>query len=381
MMLQLNRPSILNSSKLAFLLSFALCDVATAAELIKTPEGVMVRSLFDWENAESLDVSEGGSGLNAPNTEYGAEYLFSPSSLCQQASYRLRKISGRVQTVNLSHLCNSRSTTSVTFALIADTQELHNQHERTAQLLADLLQRYPQTEFVINAGDIVDKGTDEQWQAYRAIAEKFYTYRLPIVPVLGNHEYFEDETANGFAKVYATESTKQGYYFIDVGPARLIVLNSNIDRMNEDEQKAQTAWLKETLASSQFAGKSVVVTYHHPAFATGIANIFMPAPPRYIKKHWLPLFKQFSVKLVLNGHEHVYDRLTIDNIRFLNAGPAGGTIGRTKPLKTPHSDLVLKDLRTVTIISIQKSQGKSTFDIKTYSPDREGQLVDELKFN
>lgn len=355
---------------------FALSERSVAAELIKVPQGLVIRSLFDWEQTNGLEFALGDMVLPGTRTPDGADVSVPDAALCFSAAYRGLNQNGALPFIDLSHLCTGPAEESTTFALIADTQELHDEHQKTAALLADLATEYPEVKFVVTAGDIVDKGSKEEWQKYRAIASTHYTHRLPIVPVLGNHEYFDDPSLSHFNRVYRTERTAKGYYALDLGPAVLIVLNSNVDRMSAEERDAQTSWLTETLR--HYAGqKPMLATYHHPAYSTGVANIFMPGPPRYAKERWLPLFAQFGVKLVLNGHEHVYERLLIEGVHYVNAGPAGGSLGRTKPFRTRYTQAVLKNVRTVSIIKVTRS-GDVT--LRTYSPDQDGGLVDEASF-
>lgn len=353
----------------------SLATGAPAAELIKVPGGIVARTLFDWEGTVGLEGFVGSTVLPGTRTGDGSDVSFSADMLCRAAAYRTLAASGSGQTIDLNHLCADNEE-SVTFALIADTQELHDEHRRTAELLADLADRNPEVRFVITAGDIVDRGNDTEWRRYREVAEDLYTYRLPIVPVIGNHEYFDDSELKYFDKVYKTPTTQQGYYALDLGPAVLIVLNSNIDQLTGAEADAQTAWLASTLTRYESL-KPMLVTYHHPAYATGAASLAMPIPPRYIKRNWLPLFERHGVKLVMNGHEHIYERLRINGIEYINAGPAGGTWGYAKPVSPSYTTKLIKRKRTVSIITVQRA---GAVEIRTYSPDEGGGVIDEYSF-
>ena len=49
-----------------------------------------------------------------------------------------------------------------------------------------------------------------------------------------------------------------------------------------------------------------------------------------MRKKYLALFEQYSVDLVLSGHLHYCAQGEYNGIRFVTAGPAGGTLGKDK---------------------------------------------------
>jgi hypothetical protein len=69
----------------------------------------------------------------------------------------------------------------------------------------------------------------------------------------------------------------------------------------------QTQWLAEQLAAARAPGSSVdmiVVCEHHCALSTGPNNGVDLA----IRAAWLPLYDEYSVDLVIGGHDHDYER-------------------------------------------------------------------------
>ncbi|MFF4439171.1 MULTISPECIES: purple acid phosphatase family protein [unclassified Streptomyces] len=82
----------------------------------------------------------------------------------------------------------------------------------------------------------------------------------------------------------------------------------------------QTAWLDRTLRALRATDgvDFVVVFFHHCAYSTS-----QHASDGGVRAQWLPLFERHRVDLVINGHNHVYERT--DAIR-------GGKVGRTVPV-------------------------------------------------
>jgi hypothetical protein len=88
-------------------------------------------------------------------------------------------------------------------------------------------------------------------------------------------------------------------YSYDYGDAHFLCLDSNL--YVDPTDAALQAWIKRDLLSTDAAWK--IVVYHHPAYNVGFDH--------YREQHMRvlsPLFEQFGVDLVLNGHEHNYQR-------------------------------------------------------------------------
>jgi acid phosphatase len=115
---------------------------------------------------------------------------------------------------------------------------------------------------------------------------------------LGNH----DEYTLGGRPVMRAFGIKARWYTAVVGPVQLVVLDAN-----RTDDPAQLAFIKRTLAAPRPVPYRVLV-FHQPV---GSCSYHGPEPG--VVKNWLPLFGG-RVDLVLNGHNHTYERFT---------GPAG----------------------------------------------------------
>jgi 2',3'-cyclic-nucleotide 2'-phosphodiesterase (5'-nucleotidase family) len=80
----------------------------------------------------------------------------------------------------------------------------------------------------------------------------------------------------------------------------------------------QTAWLDEKLGELRRTVDFVVVFFHHCAFSTS-----SHASDGGVREEWVPLFEKHQVDLVINGHNHVYERT--DAIK-------GSVVGRRVPI-------------------------------------------------
>jgi calcineurin-like phosphoesterase family protein len=130
---------------------------------------------------------------------------------------------------------------------------------------------------------------------------------LRVAGVLGNHDY---EVRRGRYQ-FGLLGMPGPYYTRRLGDAELFFLDSNIVTAR------QTAWLKHELAESSATWKIAVL--HHPPYTCGghLGDV-------RVRQHWVPVFEDYGVQLVLSGHDHNYQRFQGPNgIRYLVHGGGG----------------------------------------------------------
>ena len=138
-------------------------------------------------------------------------------------------------------------------------------------------------------------------------------------PTPGNHEY---QTANatgyfGYFGSAAGDPTK-GYYSYDLGDWHIIVLNSNSSctTISCAAGSAQEQWLRADLAANTKA--CTLAYWHHPRFSSGATHGNNTA----VAPFWDALY-QYGAEIILNGHEHVYERFAPQTPNA-TADPANG---------------------------------------------------------
>ena len=142
---------------------------------------------------------------------------------------------------------------------------------------------------------------------------------LPWQVAVGNHEMEPWYSPDGYGGQYArwqfpgqeSSSTPPAYYSFVYGNVGVISLDANdvsyeIPANLGYSGGAQTTWLGQTLAALR-ANKAIdfiVVYFHHCAYSTCTAH----GSEGGVRQYWAPLFDQYSVDLVINGHNHIYER-------------------------------------------------------------------------
>lgn len=138
-------------------------------------------------------------------------------------------------------------------------------------------------------------------------------------PTPGNHEY---NTLNatgyyGYFGAAAGDPTK-GYYSYDLGAWHIIVLNSNSSctTISCAAGSAQEMWLRADLAAHP--NVCTLAYWHHPRFNSGASHGNNTA----VAPFWDALY-QYGADVILNGHEHVYERFAPQTPAAV-ADPAAG---------------------------------------------------------
>ena len=118
-------------------------------------------------------------------------------------------------------------------------------------------------------------------------------------PSVGNHEY-NTTNATGYYAYFGTAAgdPAKGYYSYDLGDWHVIVINSNITKI---DAPAQLSWLRADLAAST---KSCTLAYwHHPRFSSGLEH----GNDASMQAFWDELYAA-NADVVMNGHDHDYER-------------------------------------------------------------------------
>jgi 3',5'-cyclic AMP phosphodiesterase CpdA len=178
--------------------------------------------------------------------------------------------------------------------------DAQNGLDRWGSLVQTAFRNRPDAAFYLMAGDLVNRGAQrDDWDSFFHNARTIFDRRT-LVPVLGNHEY-----QGGEPKMYLQqfalmrngpkEIPPERAYSFRYSDAQFIILDSNL------APSLQTNWLAQELSATKATWK--FVAYHHPAYssAEGRQN-------ESVVEHWTPLFDQYHVDLVLQGHDHAYLR-------------------------------------------------------------------------
>lgn len=181
------------------------------------------------------------------------------------------------------------------FVVYGDNRSNPDTHARNVKQILKL-----KPGIIINTGDLVAQGSEyAQWKPQYFDPLRGVSEHIPIFPCLGNHERNAIHYYN-----YHSLPDDQGevYYSFDYGNAHFISLNSNSQDAPFELGEKQTEWLIEDLKKNKDATWKFVY-FHHP--------LFRAHPTRGIGEQrwvWQPLFEEYGIDFVINGHDHYYMR-------------------------------------------------------------------------
>ncbi|MBV1854947.1 metallophosphoesterase family protein [Catellatospora tritici] len=172
------------------------------------------------------------------------------------------------------------------------------------EITAKLLDRIPGTVFTLGDNAYV-AGTAAQFQ--KCYEPYWGRHRDRTRPTIGNHDSRTDEGDpyyDYFGKAAGPKG--KGWYSYELNGWQVLVLNSTCDLVDCDADSEQLEWLADELSDSD--AKCQVAMFHHPYFTSGSKH---HSEPR-VKPFWDVLYKH-GVDVVLNGHNHNYERFAPQN--------------------------------------------------------------------
>ncbi|MFM9558509.1 MULTISPECIES: purple acid phosphatase family protein [Streptomyces] len=204
--------------------------------------------------------------------------------------------------------------------------------------------------FHLHAGDIAyadpagqgktaDTGFDSRvWDQFLAQTESV-AKSVPWMPAYGNHDMEAWYSPNGYGGEEARwnlpdngpdRKNLPGVYSFVYGNTAVISLDANdisfeIPANLGISGGTQTTWLQAQLKKFRASRDIdfVVVFFHHCAYCTSTAH----ASEGGVRQEWVPLFEKYSVDLVINGHNHQYERTdVIKGGAVAKKLPIGGTV-------------------------------------------------------
>jgi len=188
------------------------------------------------------------------------------------------------------------------------------------------------------AGKVADTGFDSRiWDQFLAQTESV-AKSVPWMPAYGNHDMEAWYSPNGYGGEEARwtlpdngpdKANLPGVYSFVYGNTAVISLDANdisfeIPANLGISGGTQTTWLEGQLKKFR-ASKDVdfiVIFFHHCAYCTSTAH----ASEGGVRQEWVPLFEKYTVDLVINGHNHQYERTdVIKGDAVVKKLPIGGT--------------------------------------------------------
>jgi len=195
------------------------------------------------------------------------------------------------------------------FIYLGDAQ--NDIRSKWSRVIRKAFSHQPDARFIIHTGDLINRSdNDTEWGEWH-YGGGFINGMIPSIPSPGNHEYIRNKqrvlTLDPHWGVQYTlpangpKGLEKSVYYVDYQNVRVISLDSQMIILDEESAKIQYQWLEKVLREN--TNLWTVVTFHHPIFSTAKSR-----DNKEFRERFKPLFDQYHVDLVLQGHDHTYSR-------------------------------------------------------------------------
>ncbi len=200
------------------------------------------------------------------------------------------------------------------FAVIGDFGDGSKQEHAIAAAIRRSAGSEPLAGLVTTGDNVYPSGRPEKFdQAWREPYGWVDGQDLPVVASLGNH----DVKGGTEAEQMRLLDMPARWYSRTVGPVQFVVLDSN-----EVQDPEQLAFLRRALDEPLADGvRHRVLVFHQPAHSCS-----KHGSSRKVLARWVPLLADGEVDLVLNGHDHNYQRFTDGGITYVVTGGGGANL-------------------------------------------------------
>lgn len=190
------------------------------------------------------------------------------------------------------------------------------------RLVRGLVQDDP--DLVLHLGDMVfDPSSTEHWQYFDAMMEPIASAQIPVLPILGNHDYGSNGCgAQRQRAVRFSRLAERSFYRVEVGSLGVVMLDSNRDDLG-DAWNEQRRFFEQTIRDYEARRdvRAIVVLSHDPVF-TRRGDIVSSAD---VRTDLVPQFLASPKSLAwFSGHAHVYERYIFAGRHFIASSGGGG---------------------------------------------------------
>jgi 3',5'-cyclic AMP phosphodiesterase CpdA len=206
------------------------------------------------------------------------------------------------------------------FAAYGDTRDQHPIHREIVKAVMTF-----QPALVLQTGDLVHHGDSaDEWKIFDEITGEMRK-QIPFYPARGNHDI------GGFFEARVTQPVLSGtklYYSFEKENVHFVAIDTEQDL---GPKTKQGDWLEADLAKAQADGKFIIPFFHKAIYSVGFhATDSDVVALRPILR---ALFKKHGVRLVFEGHDHIYYRTVRSGITYIVTGGGGAPFHPNENLK------------------------------------------------
>ncbi|MHA1371598.1 MAG: metallophosphoesterase [Promethearchaeota archaeon] len=211
---------------------------------------------------------------------------------------------------------------SFKIGIYSDSQQMWGTgHYKT---ISEIIAREEGLSFISCVGDIVQEGDQqEDWNLWFAESRPWMN-DTPFVPVIGNHDYDNNNPNASYYTKYFGFSYSEGshaghfYYAFNWSNVQFVIgeISTTNTRDNATFVPLHDAWINQTFKNGQDKTFRILMFHRNLMTSTTSDN-------RLIDRV-TAIAEDYNVSLVIFGHNHHYERLKYHGKRYLCLGGGGG---------------------------------------------------------
>ncbi|WP_340004239.1 phosphodiester glycosidase family protein [Paenibacillus sp. FSL K6-0276] len=243
-------------------------------------------SIYNTNNDGTMRVHKAEAPGLTPGTEYVYRVGDGESNVSEQGTF----------------VTSGAESSSTKFLFIGDSQaDSKAGFDLWKNTIQAAFAYMPDAEMLVHAGDMVDKGFEqEQWNWWFDAAQK-QIMNTTLVPIIGNHEVMGTNGNGDYLAQFnnpqnGAASVKGTNYSFDIQDTHFVVMNTEHSGAPFAEQ---AEWLDQDLSATDKKWK--VIFFHQGPYGSIYSN-------EQVQAKWVPVFDKHNVDLVMNGHDHIYLR-------------------------------------------------------------------------
>jgi hypothetical protein len=300
-----------------------------------------VQATLTWRRADGL-----GETLTASRA-VDRHHIFALQKLSPNTRYRYRLQGDGLDSGEREFRTLPEAPSSFRFIALGDVRSLPDVWHKVSQRIHD---DEHEALFIVGTGDYPADGSQyEQWIDQFFEPARDLLARVPFWPSIGNHErtrqYItappteEQEERSHYFSLFELPGNEH-WYRVDYRYVTLLIIDSN-SQMGPGYE--QYEWLLDQLRSPR--RRFTVAAFHHAPLTSGPHGRQLPdGTPRewpidQSRRFLVPLFEMYGVDLVLNGHDHIYERSVKDGVTYVVTGGGGAPLYEINSVENPYQQV------------------------------------------
>ena len=281
---------------------------ATQVQFVVKPEGWIEQAGFPAENVISVPAVQSSTSMQGFQNNKATMYGLKENTTYL---YRVGNDEKWSETYSFTTAAFGENA-SFNFLFAGDPQigasNTASDTEGWVNTMNRSLQQFPETSFLLSAGDQINDKNSEEEDQYVGFLTPDAMHSLSLATNVGNHdsgsqkytEHFNMPNVDSLGQSNNTGDGSGDYWFTY---NNVLFLSLNSNNVQTAEHKA---FMERVLKEHGSEARWTVVSFHHSIYS--VANHYTDKDIQQRRAELAPIFSELGIDVVLMGHDHYYTR-------------------------------------------------------------------------